>query len=150
VIIERQCGQAWEMSIPTTSFAHIRLTVTDIQRSRAFYDDVFALPVAFEVPPGADAATKEQLSFLYGGVIYQLGDSLLGLRPVADDQFSENRVGLDHVSFAVAARADLDAAAQMLDDKGVAHEGVKDIGAGFILEFRDPDNIALEVFAPKA
>jgi glyoxylase I family protein len=138
------------MSIPTTSFAHVRLTVTDIDRSRAFYDDVFALPVAFEVPPGADEATQEQLSFLYGGVIYQLGDSLLGLRPVADDQFSENRVGLDHVSFAVSSRADLDAAAQMLDDKGVAHEGVKDIGAGYILEFRDPDNIALEVFAPKS
>jgi hypothetical protein len=25
---------------------------------------------------------------------------------------------------------------------------VTDIGAGFILEFRDPDNIALELFAP--
>lgn len=59
-------------------------------------------------------------------------------------------MGLDHVSFAVASRADLDAAVAHLDERGVDHDGVKDIGAGFILEFRDPDNIALELFAPRA
>ena len=138
------------MAIPTTAFAHVRLTVTDIDRSRAFYDDVFGLPVAFELPPDADAATREQLSFLFGGVIYRLGDSLLGLRPVAHDAFDEDRVGLDHVSFAVAARDDLDDAAATLDRLGVAHGGVKDIGAGWILEFRDPDNVALELFAAAA
>jgi glyoxylase I family protein len=137
------------MAIPTTSFAHVRLTVTDIERSRKFYEDVFGLPVAFELPPNADAQTREQLSFLFGGVIYQLGDSLLGLRPVADDHFNEDRVGLDHVSFNVASRAELDEAAAMLDGLGVEHGGVKDIGAGFILEFRDPDHIALELFAPQ-
>jgi len=138
------------MPIPTSAFAHVRLTVTDIDRSRAFYDGVFGLPVAFEVPDGADDATREQLGFLYGGVIYQLGSSLLGLRPVATDSFDEDRVGLDHLSFTVPGRADLDAAADLLDERGVAHGGVKDIGAGYILEFRDPDNIALELFAPQA
>jgi glyoxylase I family protein len=34
------------------------LTVTDIDASRAFYDKVFALPVAFEVPADADDATR--------------------------------------------------------------------------------------------
>lgn len=138
------------MAINTSSYAHVRLTVTDIERSRAFYDDVFGLPVAFELPADADEKTREQLSFLFGGVIYQLGDSLLGLRPVGADGFTEDRTGLDHVSFAVAGRAELDAAATMLDERGVSHGGVKDIGAGWILEFRDPDNIALELFARKA
>jgi len=137
------------MPIATQSFAHVRLTVTDIQRSRAFYDDIFGLPVVYEIPPDADNATREQLGFLFGGVIYRLGDSLFGLRPVATDRFDEDRVGLDHVSFAVASRAELDAAAALLDDRGIGHDGPKDIGAGFILEFRDPDNIALELFAPK-
>lgn len=137
------------MAIATRSYAHVRLTVTDIERSRKFYEDVFALPVAFEVPPDADEQTREQLSFLFGGVIYQLGDSLLGLRPVADDTFDEDRVGLDHVSFGVGSKSDLDEAASLLDSLGVRHAGVKDIGAGYILEFRDPDNIALELFAPK-
>lgn len=137
------------MPILTQSFAHVRLTVTDIERSRAFYDDLFGLPVAFEVPADADDATREQLGFLFGGVIYRLGDSLFGLRPVGKDSFDEDRVGLDHVSFAVASRAELDAAVALLDERGVGHDGLKDVGAGFILEFRDPDNIALELFAPK-
>lgn len=137
------------MTIPIRSYAHIRLTVTDIEASRAFYDSLFGLPVAFEVPEGADEATREQLAFLYGGVIYQLGDTLLGLRPVADDRFNENRVGLDHLAFRVDDRQVLDDAAIQLDDRGIAHGGVKDIGAGYILEFRDPDDIALELFAAK-
>jgi catechol 2,3-dioxygenase-like lactoylglutathione lyase family enzyme len=73
--------QHHEMPVATQSYAHIRLTVTDIQRSRAFYDDLFGLPNAFEVPANADDATREQLGFLFGGVIYRLGDALLGLRP---------------------------------------------------------------------
>ena len=106
-------------------------------------------PVAYELPADADEATKQQLGFLFGGVIYKLGDSLLGLRPVGADEFHENRTGLDHVSFAVGARSDLDDAAAVLEARGHAHGEVKDIGSGYILEFRDPDNIALELFAPK-
>lgn len=138
------------MPIATTSFAHVRLTVTDIDRSRAFYDYVFGLPVVYELPPDADEATRAQLGFLFGGVIYQLGASLLGLRPVANDSFDENRVGLDHLCLAVADRAALEAALDLLDARGIGHEGIKDLGSGYILEFRDPDNIALELFAPKA
>ncbi|MET3804630.1 glyoxylase I family protein [Nakamurella sp. UYEF19] len=138
------------MPIPTNAYAHVRLTVTDIEKSRAFYDDVFGLPVAFELPADADEETKAQLWFLFGGVIYKLGDSLLGLRPVGADEFVEDRTGLDHVSFAVPSHEALTDAAAMLDTRGVQHGGVKDIGAGYILEFRDPDNIALELFAPKA
>lgn len=137
-------------SIPVTGYAHVRLTVTDIERSRSFYDEVFGFDVAYELPPDADEQTREQLWFLYGGVIYQVPGGLFGLRPVApgDDHFTENRIGLDHLSFAVPSRADLDAAADRLDRLGVPHEPVKDIGAGHLLEFRDPDNIALELFAP--
>ena len=138
------------MPITPKAFAHIRITVNDIERSRAFYDAVLGLPVAIEMPADADATTREALSFLFGGVIYQLGDALFGLRPVGTDTFDEDRTGLDHVSFAVADRAALDNAATVLDENGVRHGGIKDVGAGWILEFRDPDNIALEVFAPKA
>lgn len=137
------------MSIPVNGFAHVRLTVTDIARSRAFYDQVFALPVAFEIPPDADEETRRQLGFLYGGVIYQLGTGLLGLRPVApaSDRFDENRVGLDHLSLSVADRQALHAAAARLDELGVPHEEVKDLGTALVLEFRDPDGIALELYA---
>lgn len=138
------------MAIPTTAFAHVRLTVSDIDRSRAFYEQVFDLPIAVQMPPDADEATRDAYGFLFGGVIYQLGSCLLGLRPVADDTFDENRTGLDHLSFAVADRTALESAMASLDEHGVAHGGIKDIGSGWILEFRDPDNIALEVYANKA
>ena len=93
--------------------------------------------------------SREQPGFLYGGVIYRLGSGLLGLRPVASaaDRFDEDRVGLDHLSFAVADRAALDAAAARLDELGVVHGGVKDLGRAALLEFRDPDGIALELYA---
>ncbi len=138
------------MAIAATGYAHVRLTVTDIARSRAFYDSVFGFPVAYEMPADADDATRQALSFLYNGVIYQVGGALLGLRPVAPtgDLFNEDRVGLDHVSFALASRAEIEAAAAVLDALGVVHSGVKDIGVAVLLEFRDPDNIALELFAP--
>ena len=80
-----------------------------------------------------------------------MGSALFGLRPVAPagDRFDEDRVGLDHLSFAVDSVADLEEMARTLDGLGVAHGGVKDIGLAHILEFRDPDNIALELFAWK-
>ena len=138
------------MPITTTGYSHVRLTVTDIERSRAFYDAVFGLPVVFEVPADADDATREQLGFLFGGVIYSLGGGcLFGLRPVAQDAFDENRVGLDHLSFAVAGLPEIEAAAALLDEHGIAHSGIKDLGRAYILEFRDPDNIALELYAFK-
>ena len=137
------------MAITANSVAHIRLTVTDIERSRQFYESVFGWPVALEVPPDADDATREQLSFLFGGVLYNLGDCLVGLRPVATDKFDENRVGLDHLCLRVGSRAELDSAAAHLDELQVTREPIKEIGHGYILEFRDPDDIALELFAPK-
>jgi glyoxylase I family protein len=137
------------MTIPARSIAHVRLTVTDIDRSRRFYESVFGWPVAREVPDGADEQTRAQFAFLFGGVIYNIGHALIGLRPVADDKFDENRAGLDHLSLAVAGKDEIDAAAAHLDSLGIMHEPVKDIGAMYILEFRDPDNIALELSALK-
>ncbi len=135
--------------VAVTGFAHVRLTVTDLARSRAFYDALFGWDVAFEVPADADARTREALGFLYGGLIYSFPGGLFGLRPVAPDTdtFSPDRVGLDHLSLTVASRNELDAAVAALDDLGAQHGEVKDLGGRFILEFRDPDGIALELFA---
>ncbi|MDT5114340.1 MAG: glyoxylase family protein [Mycobacterium sp.] len=137
------------VALTSTSIAHVRLTVTDIERSRQFYESVFDWPVLLEVPENADEATREQLAFLYGGVVYDLGGTLLGLRPVATDRFHEDRAGLDHIAFRLASLDELDTAAAHLDEVGVEHEPVKDIGPSYILQFRDPDNIALELTAPK-
>ncbi len=137
------------MGIVANSIAHVRLTVTDIERSRQFYESVFSWPVLIEMPDSADEAIRNRLGFLFGGVIYDMGGALIGLRPVATDRFDEDRVGLDHIAFRTASKAELDAAANHLDDLAIEHGPVKDIGPSYILEFRDPDNIALELTAPK-
>jgi glyoxylase I family protein len=142
-------GSMDRVVISSNSVAHVRLTVTNIERARQFYESVFGWPVLLEVPDNADELTRSRLDFLCGGVIYDLGGALIGLRPVATDAFDENRVGLDHIAFRVGSKADLDDAAAHLDDLGIRHEPVKDIGPSYILEFRDPDNIALELTAPK-
>jgi glyoxylase I family protein len=142
-------GSIDRVALTTSSIAHLRLTVTDIERSRQFYESVFGWPVLLEVPENADEATRDQLAFLYGGVVYDLGGTLIGLRPVATDRFSEDRAGLDHIAFRLASLDELESAATHLDEVGVNHQPIKDIGPSYILEFRDPDNIALELTAPK-
>ena len=67
------------------------------------------------------------------------------------DQFNENRVGLDHLSFTVSSRADLEAATRIFDARGVSHGEIKDLGPVlpiYVLAFRDPDNIQVELTAP--
>ncbi|WP_319437705.1 VOC family protein [Mycobacterium sp. RTGN5] len=137
------------MPIATAAVAHVRLTITDITASRRFYDDVFGWPVLVALPDDADDATREQLSFLFGGVIYNIGDALIGLRPTGTGTFDEDRVGLDHLAFRLPSLGDLERAAEHLDKLGITHEPIKDIGVAYILEFRDPDNIALELTAGK-
>jgi glyoxylase I family protein len=139
------------MPIAVSDFHHVRLTVRDIDKSRKFYDDVFGFEVAYSWDPNADEETKKALWFLFGGVIYSFPGGLFGLRPVApgDDSFDENRTGLDHLSFSVDSHQDLKDTLTTLDRLGIEHEGIKEAAPGLaIVEFRDPDNIALEISGP--
>ncbi len=138
--------------VASSGFAHVRLTVTDITRSKAFYDRVFGWPVAIDASDSVDRpGVKESPGEFYGGVVYQTPQgTLFGLRPVGETPFDSERTGLDHISFAVASRADLDHAAAALTDTGIPHGEVTDlIDAGIaILSFQDPDDINVELTAP--
>ena len=139
--------------ITTTGLHHLRLTVTDLQRSRAFYTDVLGFEVAAESPGDpSDPAVRADPAQLYGGVVLATNGILFGLRPVAagDDAFVAERVGLDHVSFAVESRADLVNAAAKLQARGIEHGEIIDLAAfGLaILSFSDPDGVHLELTAP--
>lgn len=78
-------------------YAHVRLTGTDIDRSREFYDKVFGFNVAVELPADADDKTKQALWFLFGGVTYHVPGGLLGLRPAAEagDTVNPDRIGVE-------------------------------------------------------
>jgi catechol-2,3-dioxygenase len=64
-----------------------------------------------------------------------------------DGEFSELRVGLDHLALAVHSRDELERWVDHLDGCGVAHSGISDMPYGSVLVLRDPDNIQLELFA---
>jgi glyoxylase I family protein len=137
------------------SIHHVRLTVTDIGRSKEFYRALLGVDPAIDTSDQAgQPGVSEDPARYYGGCIFPLGDQLLGLRPVADagDTFRSTRVGLDHVSLAVASRDELVAAAARLDQAGVEHGEVTDLaGSGLsILSLQDPDDINLELVAPQS
>ena len=133
---------------------HLRLTVTDVNRSKDFYTGVLGFQVAVDAPPPSDHPEYGLIkAALQEGVVLINGTMLMGLRPARSksDRFDEFRVGLDHMSFAVNSRADLERAVQALDARGVPHGEIKDLGTLFrlyVLAFRDPDNIQLEMAAP--
>jgi glyoxylase I family protein len=131
---------------------HLRLTVTDIGRSRQFYTGLLGFQVAVESPPRGDPAEAEVFGILFGGVVMVRGDLLMGLRPMAPegDRFDPDRVGLDHLSFSVASREDLEQAVRLFDEQGVTHGSITRLEAFGIdvLPFEDPDGIQLELTAP--
>jgi glyoxylase I family protein len=140
--------------IPTEGVHHLRLTVTDLERSRKFYTSMLGFEVAVESPPPDDPSADEVFKILFGGVVMIRGNLLLGLRPMAQpgDRFDPDRVGLDHLSFGVASRGDLERAARLFDSNGVPHGEITTL-AGFgidVLPFEDPDGVQLELTAPAA
>lgn len=138
--------------VSSNGYAHVRLTVTDIVRCKKFYDDVSGWPAAVDMSHEVNepSATEDPQKF-YGGTIYLTpSGALFGLRPVGEQTFDSTTTGLDHVSFTVDSREDLEAAVRGLDEPGVEHGEIIDMdGAGLaILSFQDPDDINLELTAP--
>jgi glyoxylase I family protein len=131
---------------------HLRLTVTDVQRSREFYTGLLGFQVAAESPPPGDPAADEVFSILFGGIVMIRGNLIMGLRPMAPagDRFDPDRVGLDHLSFGVGSRDDLEEAARLFDERGVTHGEITRLPSFGIdvLSFADPDGVQLELTAP--
>ena len=124
---------------------HVALTVRDLSVSVPWYEALL----------GAKPVLDEDTDPDFHHTVYLLANgTLLGLHqhdtPAPEGGFSEYRVGLDHVSFGVADRGELEKWARRLEELGVTHGEVKDAGYGSGLSFRDPDGIALEFFAPPA
>lgn len=123
---------------------HVAVTVTALDRSREWYSKLF----------GSDPVLDEDAGGFYHAAFALGGGALFGIHthPSENDQprFSEFRTGLDHVAFALASRSDLESWEQKLDELEIQHGGIVDAAYGSGLSFRDPDNIALEFFAPPA
>jgi catechol-2,3-dioxygenase len=119
---------------------HVALTVSDLERSVAWYTGLFRSPPAAR----GDAGTYRFAVWL---------EPSLGLHCFPDPaggSFDERRPGLDHVAFACEGRVQLGSWSARLDELGIAHGEILDEWYGSGLSFRDPDGIALELFSPPA
>ena len=119
---------------------HVALTVSDLERSVPWYQQLF------DAEPVLDEDTGP-----FRHVVWSVGSTLVGLHQFPDGRsatFDEHRLGLDHLAFACADRTQLERWEARLEALHVAHGGIIDAAYGSGLSFRDPDNIALEFFAP--
>ena len=83
---------------------HVALTVRDLSVSVPWYESLL----------GAEPVLDEDTDPEFHHTVYLVGDGqLFGLHqhvtPVPDEQFSEFRLGLDHVAFGCANRQELEA-----------------------------------------
>ena len=124
------------------TITHVALTVSDLNRSVPWYERLFgSKPVLDE-----DTGPFRHVVWLVGG------STLVGLHqfpdPVGNQPFNERSVGLDHLAFACADRGELAQWESRLNELGIQNGGIVDASYGSGVSFRDPDNIALEFFAP--
>ncbi|MEO5837991.1 MAG: VOC family protein [Acidimicrobiales bacterium] len=133
--------------------SHVDLTVRDADLSAAWYERVLCLVKVAE--HSADEHTPRRVV----NVMHQPSGFTIGFNRHTsgiDGEFSELRVGLDHLSLAVASREELESWVEHLNACGVSHSGISDhVYSGLgdlqwstsVLVFRDPDNIQLELMA---
>jgi glyoxylase I family protein len=120
--------------------AHVSLTVTDLERSKRWYAELLGWEEMM-------AGESDGVSF---GVGVLPGGQLLALRQHADgtgDNFDPRRTGLDHLSLDVGSADQLSDWERRFIDLGVSYTPTQDMPYGHVLNFKDPDGIALELFA---
>jgi glyoxylase I family protein len=123
--------------LTTNGLHHLALRVTNLQRSKEFYTEIFGMQPLLEV---------EGLALLSGNGL------MLGLRSTAEagsgDRFDPSRVGLDHLAVAATDIAALEQMQRQLDGAGVPNNGVEhdDLTGATSVSFYDPDGIAWELY----
>ena len=118
--------------------SHVALTVTDLDRSERFYTDVFGFIRL------ADFGVARVLLDRPSGFML----SVFTHQAAAGGPFSELNTGMDHLGFVAEGRDELVEWEKKLDALGVVYTPIRDMEFGSHLNFRDPDDIALELQAP--
>jgi glyoxylase I family protein len=126
-----------------TGVHHMALTVRNMEKTTAWYEDLFGLTKVMEMeePPGRPVHL-----YMHAGTQLLFGFHTHGENDGGD--FSEFRTGLDHIGFGVDSRAELEAWRLRIEERGIDHSPIADRPYGSVLVFRDPDNIRLELYAP--
>lgn len=126
-----------------TGVSHLGLTVRDLRASESWYSRVFRLERAHtdQGPHSESVALRDPETEMVISLRHHFG--------AGSARFDETRTGLDHVSFGVEDRKALGEWEERLRDLGVEHSPIAETDYGWILVFRDPDHIQLELFCRK-
>ena len=125
-----------------TGIAHVELSVTDLDRSVAWYCRLLGARDAWR-------GANEKGGYKACAIVEPNTRMVLAFTEhaaVRDGPFSPLVPGLDHLSFRVPDRAAIDAWAAWMDELRVAHDPIDDQGFAVGLNLRDPDGIALEFY----
>ena len=121
------------MESPITGFSHLQMNVRDVAASRAWFETVLGMEAFVEL--------DDTVALKHGPSRLVL---VLSQREIAPGTSSP----LDHLAFAVPDGDALEAWAQELTSRGIAHDGVVlELGKPS-LQLRDPDGNAIELVAP--
>jgi len=141
---ETMTQSAADLPPPTLGpVTHVALTVRDLSVSVPWYERLVGSGPVLDEDTGP-----------FRHVVFAVGGTLLGLHhfpgAAVDDAFDPRRPGLDHVAFLSPDRAALDAWQERLTGLGIVSGEVVDAHYGSGLAFKDPDGLALEIFAAAA
>jgi catechol 2,3-dioxygenase-like lactoylglutathione lyase family enzyme len=115
---------------------HVKYPVTDIERSRDWYERVFGLETSVEF--------REDGKLM--GVF--LGD-VGGPSPISLRQAPEHAAGLsgfDVIAWLVEDKAAVERWAAWLDELGIDHSPIIEGGIGWIINFEDPDGTQIRLY----
>lgn len=129
------------MDAALNGFHHAKVPVTDVVRSRGWYQRVLGLQLTVEF-------VEEQVLM---GVALHDPDSTFQLALRQDPVRAAALAGFDPIALCVPTPAALQAWRRRLDDLGEPHDGVVTGHAGQVLVgLRDPDGIEIRLYLPAA
>ena len=139
--------------VKTVGIHHITIRVQDPAVSRRWYEEVLGFQF-LELPVDERSTSIWKGRPVAGQLLAtQAGSTFVILVPplegtADEDRFSEYRIGMDHLAFAIDDRAELDELVESLRAAGVHTEGVE---TDYVLNkeyvaFRDPDNVQWEAY----
>jgi catechol 2,3-dioxygenase-like lactoylglutathione lyase family enzyme len=127
------------MQAAITGIHHVKFPVSDLARSRAWYERVLGFKPELEFPD-EDGVVRG-----VAGTVPGLGDAGLALRE--NPEAARGFAGFDPVSFGIEDREQAQAWADRLDELGVPHSPVIEASIGWILAFRDPDGTEIKLYS---
>jgi catechol 2,3-dioxygenase-like lactoylglutathione lyase family enzyme len=126
------------------SIHHVTLSVTDVEKSAAWYQALLG-PAEATYPDSGDGFERVALLWSGGPTLVLRHDHALA----PGDRFSPLRVGLDHLSFRCGSQDEVAAYAARMDDLGVARGPLEEADYAWAVTGRDPDGIAIEFYCDR-